>query len=55
MVFVQGELWMARSQDGTSIPAGEKVVVVGREGFRLIVRRAGEASAPSASASKEAS
>ncbi len=48
MVFVQGELWMARSQDGKSIPAGERVVVVGREGFRLIVRRAGEASAPSA-------
>lgn len=47
MVFVQGELWMARSQDEQPIPIGERVVVVGREGFRLIVRRAGGASNPS--------
>lgn len=38
-VFLQGELWQAIAQDG-SISADETVQVVGREGFRLIVRSA---------------
>jgi membrane-bound serine protease (ClpP class) len=39
MVFLQGELWVAHVDDG-SIPAGERVVVVGRDGLRLLVQRA---------------
>lgn len=39
MIFVQGELWRARSASG-AIPAGERVTVVGREGLVLQVRRA---------------
>jgi membrane-bound serine protease (ClpP class) len=38
MVFVQGELWNARSVDG-SLPSGQKVRVVGTEGLTLNVKR----------------
>ncbi|MCX7669196.1 MAG: nodulation protein NfeD, partial [Anaerolineae bacterium] len=44
MIFVQGELWRARAEAGT-IPVGEPVVVLGREGLTLRVRRA-EGQAP---------
>jgi membrane-bound serine protease (ClpP class) len=37
-VFVQGELWSARTDDGT-IAAGERVLVTNVEGLRLSVRR----------------
>ena len=37
-VFVQGELWNAVAEDGP-VARGEKVEVLGRDGFRLRVRR----------------
>ncbi|HIQ05497.1 MAG TPA: nodulation protein NfeD, partial [Anaerolineae bacterium] len=37
-VFLQGEWWDAVAEDGP-VDAGERVQVVGREGFRLHVRR----------------
>jgi len=37
-VLVQGERWLADAQ-GEAIKAGERVLVVGREGFRLKVKR----------------
>ncbi len=36
-VQVAGELWSARSKNGTVIPPGEPVRVIGREGFTLEV------------------
>jgi membrane-bound serine protease (ClpP class) len=38
-VLIQGELWRARSEDGTSIAAQERVEVVAVEGHLLLVRR----------------
>lgn len=38
-VLIQGELWRARSEDGTSIAAQERVEVVAVDGHLLIVRR----------------
>jgi membrane-bound ClpP family serine protease len=38
MVRIRGELWKAKSA-GRKINAGTEVVVVGREGLKLIVRR----------------
>jgi len=40
LIKVGGELWKAYSAD-VSINAGEKVIVVGLEGLRLLVRRKG--------------
>lgn len=37
-VFVHGERWQAESDDGSTIPAGEKVEVIAIMGFRLRVR-----------------
>ncbi len=37
IVLVQGERWQARSLDG-NLPAGRRVIVVGRDGFTLHVR-----------------
>jgi membrane-bound serine protease (ClpP class) len=37
-VFVQGEWWNARLNEGT-LAAGEQVQVIGRDGFTLIVAR----------------
>lgn len=37
-VFLQGELWNARVEDGPAVK-GESVVVIGREGFRLQVKK----------------
>jgi len=45
-VFLMGEWWEALAEDGP-IPKGETVVVVGYEGFRLRVRRQGDAPPPS--------
>lgn len=41
VVFTHGELWNALSQDGT-IEKGERIDVVGREGFTLYVKKKGE-------------
>jgi membrane-bound ClpP family serine protease len=38
MVRIKGELWESRVE-GRKISAGVRVVVVGQEGFKLIVRR----------------
>jgi membrane-bound ClpP family serine protease len=38
MVLVEGELWRAESESGP-IAVGERVVVTGRDGYRLRVRR----------------
>lgn len=38
-VLVKGELWPARSFDGTSIAANERVEVAGIEGHLLLVKR----------------
>ena len=37
-VLVRGELWLARSIDGSAIPAHTQVVVVGTEDHFLLVR-----------------
>jgi membrane-bound serine protease (ClpP class) len=47
MVFVEGELWQATSENG-SIPSGEQVRVVSADGLRLRVRR--EAAVPAEAA-----
>ncbi len=39
MIFLEGALWQARSEDGGPIPEGAWVQVVGVEGLRLTVRR----------------
>jgi len=39
MVFVDGALWQARTNDGVAIEPGSRVRVVGREGLRLIVQK----------------
>jgi len=44
-VFVQGEWWKAVAEDGP-VAVGEKVEVLGREGFRLRVRKAKEGNFP---------
>ena len=38
-VLIDGELWRARSEDGTSIAAHEKVEVVAIDGHLLLVKR----------------
>ena len=38
-VLIQGELWRARSEDGTCIAAEERVEVVAVDGHLLLVRR----------------
>jgi membrane-bound serine protease (ClpP class) len=38
IVFLQGERWNAVAEDGP-VAAGERVLVLGREGFRLTVRK----------------
>ena len=40
MVKIKGELWSARSDEG-NIDAGEGVVVIGEDGLKLLVRKAG--------------
>ena len=45
-VFLMGEWWEAIAEDGP-ISKGEKVVVVGHEGFRLRVRRSQGTPPPS--------
>jgi membrane-bound ClpP family serine protease len=40
MVKIRGELWSARSDKG-NIDAGEGVVVIGEDGLKLLVRKAG--------------
>lgn len=42
-VAVRGELWHARTLDGTLLPAGRAVLVVGLEGMTLAVRASGPA------------
>jgi membrane-bound serine protease (ClpP class) len=37
MVFVRGEIWSARAEEGM-IPEGQRVQVVGRDGLRVRVR-----------------
>jgi len=37
-VEVNGELWQAKSENKCSIPAGEKVEVIGHQGLLLVVR-----------------
>ena len=39
LVRIRGELWMAESVSGR-IDTGEKVIVVGQDGLKLIVRKA---------------
>ena len=39
MVFIEGELWRARAEAGT-FTIGERVVVTGRDGLLLLVRKA---------------
>ncbi len=38
MVRIRGELWVAQSTDG-EIETGEKIIVVGQDGLKLIVRK----------------
>ena len=38
-VKVRGEIWKAKTHDGSRVPAGEKVEIIGREGLTLIVRK----------------
>jgi membrane protein implicated in regulation of membrane protease activity len=37
-VEVNGELWQAKSEDKSIIPAGEKIEVVDHQGLQLVVR-----------------
>ena len=39
LVFVRGELWQARTEDGTPLEPGERVQVDGIQGLRLVVHR----------------
>jgi membrane-bound serine protease (ClpP class) len=48
-VWVDGELWRARSEDGRRMRVGEDVVVTGIEGTVLIVRSPGSPNGSSAS------
>jgi membrane-bound serine protease (ClpP class) len=52
MVFVHGELWTARTADGSPAPAGGHVRVLAREGATLVV--APEAATPSQQRETEA-
>ena len=38
-VLIGGELWRARSLDGTTIPANQRVEVAGLEGHLVLVKR----------------
>ncbi|HKR61401.1 MAG TPA: NfeD family protein [Pyrinomonadaceae bacterium] len=38
-VLIAGELWRARSVDGTTIPASQRVEVAGIEGHLVLVKR----------------
>jgi len=38
-VFISGELWSAKSENGKPIPAGSQIRVLRREGFVLIVEK----------------
>jgi len=38
-VFIAGELWSAKSENGKSIPAGVSIHVLRREGFVLVVEK----------------
>jgi membrane-bound serine protease (ClpP class) len=38
-VNVQGEIWRAKTEDGSIVEEGKKVKVVARQGLILIVRR----------------
>jgi membrane-bound ClpP family serine protease len=40
LVFVNGELWRARSKSGEPLRTGEPVEVEGVEGLELVVRNA---------------
>jgi membrane-bound serine protease (ClpP class) len=39
MVFVRGELWQARTEDGAPLEPGERVAVDDVQGLRLLVHR----------------
>jgi membrane-bound ClpP family serine protease len=39
VVYAAGEEWTARSSDGSTIPSGSQVRVVGQDGLTLIVDR----------------
>jgi membrane-bound serine protease (ClpP class) len=43
MVFVNGELWRARTEDGEPLQSGEEVEVEGVDGLELVVRSRGAA------------
>ena len=43
-VFVEGELWRARSSTGTALTPGERVRIIGREGLDLLVEPLPEAA-----------
>jgi len=49
MVKIGGELWQARAEEG-NIEAGEAIVTVGQEGFKLVVRRENTPSSQTSSA-----
>lgn len=38
-VFISGELWSAKSENGKPIPAGSQIRVLRREGFILVVEK----------------
>ena len=39
LVKIKDELWLAKSEDKSTIEAGEEVVVVGQDGLKLVVRK----------------
>jgi membrane-bound serine protease (ClpP class) len=40
MVKIKGELWGARTEEG-DIETGEDILVIGEDGLKLLVRKAG--------------
>ena len=44
-VYADGKTWTARSEDGSTIPAGESVEILRIEGVKLIVRISAESRA----------
>jgi membrane-bound serine protease (ClpP class) len=52
-VFVEGELWGVRTEDGATLQPGERVRVTGREGMTLIVEPLDRADATPPNESKE--
>jgi membrane-bound serine protease (ClpP class) len=38
-VRIQGEIWRAKTEDGSTVEEGKKVKVVARQGLILIVRK----------------